>query len=280
MLVGHFKRLPTLLTVLLLACSDGAGAGESLDEDEEESEDDEREEDEEQGEDPDDEPDDVESELDGGKDDDDSENPDSDVDLHDAATTDDTELDAGNRDAGSDDEPPPFSPAFHIPLRVHRGDSGLTARVLASVLEEVNQIWWKQAAVCFEIEIVHDDAEAPDGFDLWFHRKTLGCDTVANGVYCGDHDVHSLDAPSLGAANNAEWNVRLLPARTAAHELGHGLNLPHYNGFADSNDSLMSSGRQGFKLHDSEVAIARKRAQQKADGVGPSTPCAPVPVVD
>jgi hypothetical protein len=194
--------------------------------------------------------------------------------------------DAGGagRDAASSSLPdagaPPYTPAFHVSLRVHRADSGLSGAAIASALEEANEIWWKQAAICFEVEVVRSEEPRSDGFDLWFHRSQLGCNTNANGVYCGDHDIHSLDVPNLERADNPEWNVRQKPARTSAHELGHGLNLEHYNGFADSNDSLMSSGRQGFKLHDSEISTARKRAMPKALASSPATPCAAVPVVD
>jgi hypothetical protein len=187
--------------------------------------------------------------------------------------------DAG-RDAGDNSEPPPLTPAFHIPLRVHRADSGLSGALLAEILEEVNQIWWKQAGVCFEIEIVRSEEVRKDGFDFWFHRTRLGCNTNANGVYCGDHDIHSLDAPNLSRADSPAWNVRRGPARTTAHELGHGLNLEHYNGFADSNDSLMSSGHQGFKLHEAELTTARKRAQSLALPNSPASPCTKVMVVD
>jgi hypothetical protein len=159
---------------------------------------------------------------------------------------------------------PPFQRVHRIPLRVHRGDSGLSASQIAKVLEEVNRIWWTQAAVCFEAEITSDATPRKDGFDLSFHRSTLGCATKANGVYCGDHDVHTLDMPSLGAADNAQWDTEQDAARTSAHELGHGLRLEHFNGFADSNDSLMSSGRQGFKLHATEISTARARAAQMA----------------
>jgi hypothetical protein len=172
--------------------------------------------------------------------------------------------DAGRVDAQVAAAPPPFARVYRIALRVHRGDSGLSANQVATVLEEVNHIWWTQAAVCFEAEITSDAAPRKDGFDLSFHRSTLGCETKANGVYCGDHDVHTLDMPSLGAADNAQWDTGQNAARTSAHELGHGLRLEHYNGFADSNDSLMSSGRQGFKLHDTEISTARARAAQVA----------------
>jgi hypothetical protein len=184
------------------------------------------------------------------------------------------------RDAGGDIEPLPFTPAFHIPLRVHRADSGLSDALLVEILEEVNQIWWRQAAICFEIEVVRTNEVRKDGFDFWFHRSRLGCDASANGVYCGDHDIHSLDAPSLSRADNAAWNVRRGPARTTAHELGHGLNLDHFNGYADSNDSLMSSGRQGFKLHQAETTTARQRALTKALPNSPATPCSTAVVVD
>lgn len=183
-------------------------------------------------------------------------------------------------DAGVDTEPPRLTPAFHIPLRVHRADSGLSDALLVEILEEVNQIWWKQAGICFEAEVVRTEEVRKDGFDFWFHRSRLGCNANANGVYCGDHDIHSLDAPSLSRADNAAWNVRRGPARTTAHELGHGLNLDHFNGFVDSNDSLMSSGRQGFKLHEAETTTARKRAQEKALANSPATPCATAKVVD
>lgn len=182
----------------------------------------------------------------------------------------------GASDAGA----APLSPTFHIALRVHRADSGLTGAQLAAALEEMNEIWWKQAGVCFEVEVVRNEELRRDGFDMWFHRSRLGCNATGNGVYCGDHDVHTLDAPMLNRADNAAWDTRLNPARTSAHELGHGLNLDHYNGFPDSNDSLMSSGRQGFKLHEMEVATARQRAQSKAVRGAESGPCPPVPVVD
>jgi hypothetical protein len=178
--------------------------------------------------------------------------------------------DASQPDAGPDDgaggrgEQPPLTPVYRIPLRVHRGNSALDDPTLLAVLDEMTWIWWSQAAVCFEIEIVDDDQTMQDGFDFWFHRTEIPCSPGANGVYCGDHDIHSLDRPSLGAADNDEWDTERNPSRTSAHELGHGLSLNHYNGFADSNDSLMSSGRQGFKLHEAEITAARNRARSKA----------------
>ena len=189
--------------------------------------------------------------------------------------------DTGPPDAGPDEgaggrgEDPPLSPVYRIPLRVHRGDSALSEEMLLAVLDEVNWIWWSQAAVCFEVEVVDGEQTVQAGFDFWFHPSQIPCSPGANGVYCGDHDIHSLDRPSLGAADNDEWDSELNPSRTTAHELGHGLNLEHFNGFADSNDSLMSSGRQGFKLHDSEITTARNRARSKALADSAALYCSP-----
>ena len=81
-------------------------------------------------------------------------------------------------------------------------------------------------------------------------------------------------SPNLGPADDPAWDTMHDPSRTSAHELGHGLTLEHYDGYADSNDSLMSSGRQGFKLHDFEIDAARMRAnEKKLDDTG-ATHCA------
>jgi hypothetical protein len=184
-------------------------------------------------------------------------------DAGDASEPDGATLDAGGGTAGRGAEPP-MSPVHRIPLRVHVANSGFGGQELSEVLEEMNWIWWSQAAVCFEIETVHDDQTMSGGFDLWFHRTSIPCSPGANGVYCGDHDIHSLDAPRLGGTDSPAWAVERPPARTAAHELGHGLTLDHFNGQPDSYDSLMSSGRMGFKLHEAEIQAARRRAAEKA----------------
>ena len=186
--------------------------------------------------------------------------------LRDAGPTQDAAADAATPISGSAGQgaEPSFDPVYRIALRVHRANSGLDEAHMLAVLEEVNWIWWSQAAVCFEIEVVDHEQPMDMGFDFWFHEDVIPCSPGANGVYCGPHDIHSLDDPNLGRTNNAEWDTEHDAARTTAHELGHGLGLGHYNGYADSNDSLMASGRQGFKLHDSEVEAARRRARSRA----------------
>jgi hypothetical protein len=180
--------------------------------------------------------------------------------LADAGTDAGPLVDSGAGGRGSD---PPFPTVYRIALRVHRGDSDLTDDELSAVLDEMNWIWWSQAAICFEIEVVSDEATMQTGFDFWFHKGDIPCSPGANGVYCGDHDIHTKDTPSLAPVDDPMWDTVHDPSRTSAHELGHGLTLEHYDGHDDSPDSLMSSGRQGFKLHDFEIEAARTRADQK-----------------
>ena len=71
--------------------------------------------------------------------------------------------DAGAAGRGAD---PPFSTVYRIALRVHRGDSALTDDELSAVLDEMNWIWWSQAAICFEIEVVSDEQTMQDRFRL------------------------------------------------------------------------------------------------------------------
>jgi hypothetical protein len=159
---------------------------------------------------------------------------------------------------------------YRINLRVHNGQSTLPVAYLRESLEEMNSIWSSQAGVCFEITSTKDDAKAADGFDIWFVPEVAD-PPGANGVYKGDHDIWSRDYPNLRAAPNP---VTHRAARTSAHELGHGLTLPHYNGQPDSPDSLMASGTLGWHLNESQIQAARGRAQRKANPDTTPTHCA------
>jgi hypothetical protein len=170
---------------------------------------------------------------------------------------------------------PGRTPVYRINLRVHRGRSALPAAELRKSLEEMNSIWLSQAGVCFEITSVRDDSTAANGFDIWFVPEVPDPPGV-NGVFKGDHDVWSRDYPNLRPAIKP---VAYRAARTSAHELGHGLSLRHYDGFADSADSLMGSGFLGWQLHDFEIEAARARARQKANPNLIPTSCSP-PEID
>ncbi len=151
-------------------------------------------------------------------------------------------------------DPPPFDPLYRITTRIHRGNSGLTDDELLGYLLEMNTIWRDQAAVCFEFEVVDHDDPMTDGFDMWFQPEVGG----PNGYYSGDHDIWVRDYPSLGSAPNP---VQYGGARTAAHELGHGLTLDHDQ---SSDDYLMRSGTEGFSIPDYQITASRERAAQKA----------------
>jgi hypothetical protein len=155
---------------------------------------------------------------------------------------------------------PGQTPVYRINLRVHTGRSMLPAADLRASLEEMNSLWWLQAGVCFVITSTKDDKPGPDGFDIWFAPAVPDAAGV-NGVYKGDHQIWSRDHPNLRSAPNP---VTRPAARTSAHELGHALTLPHYDGYPDSTNSLMSSGTLGWHLHEFEIQSARTYASRKA----------------
>ena len=161
-------------------------------------------------------------------------------------------------DAGSDDDGPPtdlpYDPLYRIAVRVHVGESTMSDDTLLDVLSEMNFIWRSQAAVCFEFEVVEHDTVMTDGFDMWF-KPEIG---APNGYYTSDHDIAVRDVPNLSSAPNPAMNAA---ARTAAHELGHGLTLEHDQ---NSDDYLMRSGTYGWQLPQYQLDASRNRAAVKA----------------
>ena len=150
---------------------------------------------------------------------------------------------------------PPLLPVYRVPLRVHRRRSDLGDDQLCAILEEINEIWWKQAAICFEIEAVKSDPPAATGLDFFFERESPFPNGVtANGVFTGAHEIYGLDHPKLAAVKTP---ARDPAARTAAHELGHALSLQHQNPDQEMNclfrgtecdELLMRSGHRGFQI--------------------------------
>lgn len=181
-------------------------------------------------------------------------------------------------------EPPPYTPLHRIDVRVHRGASDLSDQNLRDIFAEMNFIWRSQAGVCFEFEAVTHEDVRQGGFDLWFIRNSDPRVSGFNGVYRGDHDILSRDEPGLSNVSNpAMYNA----ARTAAHELGHGLTLNHTNDAgtwgADHRENLMASGTKGWHIPvepqdpRDQVLQSRDRAQQKAVPDGGELECgAPV----
>ena len=151
--------------------------------------------------------------------------------------------------AGANSLAPALLPVYRIKLRVHLANSSRTPQEFEPILAEINKIWQTQAGICFEIHTVDHDITLIDGLDMWFSPDIGGY----NGYYDGEH-IQMSDAPVLAHAANP---ARSPAARTAAHELGHALNLRHRQ---DSDENLMRSRTYGWHLNAQEIRHARETA--------------------
>lgn len=169
-------------------------------------------------------------------------------------------------DTGQDEQRPPSGPVYHIPLRIHLGGSNRPPEKWQPALEEINTIWFSQAAICFDMHTALDDAPLTHGFDLWFDAEV----PEWNGYYAGPHDMHIRDDPALRPAARPANSAA---ARTAAHELGHALGLGHRQ---NSDDNLMRSKTFGWQLNEEEIRRARQTAK-KSDFATRNTLLCPPP---
>lgn len=144
---------------------------------------------------------------------------------------------------------PALLPVYRIQLRVHVANSRRSPQEFASISAEINKIWLTQAGICFEIQIVNNDTTLTDGLDMWFSPDIGGY----NGYYDGEH-IQMSDTPILAHAADPAGSSA---ARTAAHELGHALDLRHRQ---DSDENLMRSRTYGWHLNAEEILHARETA--------------------
>jgi hypothetical protein len=162
---------------------------------------------------------------------------------------------------------PPRSPVYRIPLRIHLGDSERPLQEWIAILEEINHIWLSQAGICFEMHTVYHDYVLDNGMDIWF---SPGRGKILNGYFSDEHEIWVKDTPDL---RPAPIPSKYAASRTAAHELGHGLNLSHRE---DADNNLMRSQTRGWKLNEEEIKGARKRAAEIAISDMEELHCGPV----
>jgi hypothetical protein len=189
---------------------------------------------------------------------------------------------------------PPARDAFLlVPLNVHvlscedqaDVDCKLSDADIARIVGKVNGVW-HQAGVHFCLEsVLREQAENVAAFEgkrlapagaasLQIYRMLAPAATrqraglhvyyvhelPPNGVYLGQNICFVKETAKL---RNVEGGIDEPLPRVTAHELGHGLGLPH----RQDTTNLMASGTTGTLLNAAEVA-ACARAVEEAKGKG------------
>ncbi|MDB5323179.1 MAG: Matrixin [Phycisphaerales bacterium] len=186
-----------------------------------------------------------------------------------------------------------------MPLNVHvlsckdraNVDCKLTDADIARIVGKVNGVWHK-AGIHFCLDsVLHEEAEnvvafeekrsAPDGAAMLSIYRMLAPaatrgrpglhvyyvhELPPNGVYLGQNVCFVKETAAL---RKVEGGIDEPLPRVTAHELGHGLGLPH----RQNTTNLMASGTTGTLLNEAEVTVARGRAA-KIDGAMTVEACA------
>ena len=186
---------------------------------------------------------------------------------------------------------PPAREAFLlVPLNVHvlackdqaDVDCKLSDSDIARIVGKVNGVW-HQAGVHFCLDsVLREEAENVTAFEdkrlaaggaapLSIYRMLAPAVTrqraglhvyyvhelPPNGVYLGQNICFVKETARL---RSVEGGIDEPLPRVTAHELGHGLGLPH----RQDTTNLMASGTTGTLLNAAEVAVARGRAEKMA----------------
>jgi len=183
--------------------------------------------------------------------------------------------------------PPAFGDFVVIPLRVHvltsaelpEIDCALKDDDIRRVIGKVNAIW-RNAGVHFALDpiarepaaredrfrevrarregdglgpfqlLAPEGSRSGEGFDVYYiHRFAV------NGVFLGDRMAFVQETASLRPVPGGSDEP--LP-RVTAHELGHGLGLPH----RQDRTNLLASGTTGTGLSEQEATRARDHARK------------------
>jgi hypothetical protein len=190
--------------------------------------------------------------------------------------------------AGAVVQPPAREAFLLVPLNVHvlsctdfaDVNCKLSDADIARIVGKVNGVWHK-AGVHFCLEsVLREAAENVEGFEdkrlalggaapLSIYRMLAPAATreraglhvyyvhelPPNGVYLGQNVCFVKETARLRAV---EGGIDEPLPRVTAHELGHGLGLPH----RQDTTNLMASGTTGTLLNAAEVAVARGRAEK------------------
>lgn len=174
-------------------------------------------------------------------------------------------------------------PVITLPVRIHLMQSDsmpamhttLTEADVRRILGKVNRIW-SQADIQFEIESIGPTTAVPlakelrlkpefDRVHAMVPKERLSKNAIdicyvkevkPNGFYYGEPIVVKDTAKLREVPGGID---EPLP-RVTSHEIGHALGLKH----RQHSTNLMQSGTTGFSLNEEEIAIARKKAQQRA----------------
>lgn len=185
-------------------------------------------------------------------------------------------------------EPPPANSFILVPLNIHilsckdhpDIDCKLTDADIARIVGKINGIWHKAGIhFCFD-HALHEEAENLDDFlakkahitdpanpPLGIYRLLAPAkshdlpglhlyyvhELPPNGVYLGKNICFVKETASL---RRVEGGIDEPLPRVSAHELGHGLGLPH----RQNRTNLMASGTTGTILNQAEVDKVRDHA--------------------